>query len=331
VTAGRAKVNVLCLAAAASDSAVDDCRDKGCSHDCETVGEFPLCVCPSDMVLDRDGRTCKDTTSFLLATFRGIKLYNEATEDEATVAPGKAGCLDYHYGRKEVYAYTNYTLMRYPLAKGRAASPVSLVARTDTAVTSLAVDWVSDVIYHISEQRQTVGVTSLDTGNTRNLVTHNDSASAGWHSLVVDPYVKKLFWVGNRGVFSSDLEGEGLTTEVISGLKPDKIALDTRNKLIYAIGRRGEKKNKYITRTAYNGTKVGADVEVRQPATVEIFGLGVVGNTVYWESNHDGENIYKCNLEESILGKGEATLVAELNQIVYDMKVYHLGVQKPPK
>lgn len=43
--------------------------------------------------------------------FRAIKLFKG--EDDAVIAPVKARCLDYHYERREVYAYTNKTIIRY--------------------------------------------------------------------------------------------------------------------------------------------------------------------------------------------------------------------------
>ncbi|XP_054282874.1 uncharacterized protein LOC129000045 isoform X2 [Macrosteles quadrilineatus] len=232
------------------ESTSTDCSAVGCSHSCEAVVELvpPQCTCPADMTLARDDKTCT-VTHFLLAMFRAIKLFKG--EDDAVIAPVKARCLDYHYDRREVYAYTNKTIIRYSYGR-KIALPAHIVTRPETAVTSLAVDWHNDLVYYIADQQSVVYVISREEADSREVLSHNNSdISPGWRELRVDPYSKLLFWVGDSGVFQYSEQSKTLSHDMFFGwLRPvDSISLDVTEGIIYAIGRRNNSTNKFIIST----------------------------------------------------------------------------------
>uniref|UniRef100_A0A1B6HF96 EGF-like domain-containing protein n=1 Tax=Homalodisca liturata TaxID=320908 RepID=A0A1B6HF96_9HEMI len=328
---GSVTVLVLCAIALSPITAESVCKDAGCSHSCITAVDIPTCTCPEGMVLGEDSKTCTVPVTILMGMHREISAVTEGEGEVRSLVPIGTTAFDFHYNNKEIIAFADNNIMRYSFA-GELTMPKqpSAIATPTSRVSSLAVDWIHQDVYWISRQRSAIEASSLSGNSVREIIAVEGEESSDWNNLVIDPAAEKLFWLGRKGVYSCGLNGKNLKSNITSWpVDAEDIALDTQNKLIYIIGNYGNGVNKVVAASHYEGTPVGDIVTIGQSGS-KIYGFGVLGNTIYWESNHDGENLYKCKIA-SAKEKANVTLVEELYQIVYDLKIYHPDIQKTGK
>jgi len=249
----------------------------------------------------------------------------------------EAYSVDYHYAKKFLFFTALDTIFRDEVVGRltREKSPKVVVSSGVDGPVSLAVDWVHDRIYWMSNRHQTVEVADLDGGN-RTLLLDNLQNIRYPNNIDVDPYAGYLFLVSNYSMYRADLDGANLTRlqlrgEDVRGVKC--FALDLSKGRIYYSGKEGDPETgtPYIASCDYEGEHCH-DHNLAYKWN-DIFSMDVFRDTMYFAhySRKVPDTLYSVDLNAERLTPKRLQSTDPFNEGIWSIKVYHPEVQKDPK
>ncbi|XP_054289919.1 low-density lipoprotein receptor-related protein 4-like [Macrosteles quadrilineatus] len=249
----------------------------------------------------------------------------------------KTYSVDYHYTKRMVFFTAMNVIFRDEVVGRltRVKPPSIVVSAGVDGPVRLAVDWVHDRLYWLSDKHQTVESASLD-GANRTLLFDNVQNITFPNNLAVDPYAGYLFLVSNHSVFRADLDGANLTrlqlpAEDTRGVKC--LALDLRQRRVYYSGKEGNPLSgiPYIASCNYEGGE-GRDHPLAYKWN-DIFALDVFRDTLYFASYRPKlpDKLYSVDLTQAKLTPKYLQTVDTTNGDLWSIRIYHPGVQQDPR
>ncbi|XP_063679805.1 low-density lipoprotein receptor-related protein 1-like [Bolinopsis microptera] len=211
------------------------------------------CSCRQGYYLAADGKSCQTTHSpVLLALVQpsgaqlahlqnpSIQLWeldnNAPNKDmlSQVLALDNVLALDYHFSlQKAVYADSKLNSIMMTSLSESSGKLQEVYHYGNTAISDVAVDWVSDNIYWTNQTSHGLMVSNMEGSSVVELVKLESTP----HHLVMDPFSGDLFWIGSVGatahIYTCSRSGRGMRPLYRSQFLPTSLAIDTTTGTLY--------------------------------------------------------------------------------------------------
>ncbi|KAG8331208.1 Low-density lipoprotein receptor- protein 1B, variant 2 [Homalodisca vitripennis] len=200
--------------------------------------------------------------------------------------------VDYHLARNDVYVMTYRQIIRTPL-EGRSTQNYTVIAdpEDEYRFTSLAVDWVHEVLYWTSGPILVIHQACLN-GFEQRIILRCCYIEKNLNKLLVDPYVGRLFWMTNNEVHSANLQGKEYKKDIFPKISSIRdIAIDVYRQRIYFLAAFSGDDTWFVTSSGYDGGYLKRHVQ----APRVMYGLGAQRDEVYWIPHDDDSCVWEGN------------------------------------
>lgn len=260
---------------------VDVCLERDtCDQLCVHNNSSFTCECQEGYRMNATTGECKaegDEAQLVFTTSKGIQLKNISSSEYREVAPHVPGPLAVMISNRTLYWAQQGRVSIYRISMDRKPQENVLVLKVQDSVTSMAVDWIHQLLYWTSIERGWVSVAFLDGSAHQRLITGLDKPSA----VAVDPLRGLLFWAergGSPKIESAGLDGCDRKALVTSSIRqPVALSLDMPRQLLYWF----DEGMRRISRVNLDGRQRKTVVESNGYLD-RAFGLSVFEGFVYW-------------------------------------------------
>ncbi|XP_061594512.1 low-density lipoprotein receptor-like [Cololabis saira] len=281
---------------------VDVCLESDiCDQLCVHINGSLGCDCYEEYQMNLTTGQCKakgDDAQLVFSTSRGVYLKSLTSSEHKTLAPNLPGLGPVavlvsnrtlywaHQGRGSIYRISLDEKPQVPV----------LVLNAHGSVSSLAVDWIHQLLYWSSVERGSVNVALLDGSSQYQLIIGLDKPSA----VAVDPLLGFIFWAqcgSSPNIERASLDGQQRVALVTSSInQPVALSLDMPRQLLYWF----DQGTRSISRINLDGRHRKTVVE-SNGFLDRLFGLAVFEGFLYWgeevtrsicrASKHNGINL----------------------------------------
>ncbi|KAL6108128.1 uncharacterized protein ACO6RY_18735 [Pungitius sinensis] len=257
---------------------LSDVCDQLCVHN---NGSLP-CHCNEDYQMNPTTGECKakgDEAQLVFTSSKGIQLISvtgSGYRESAPHLPGPGPLAALASNRTLYWARQGRNSLYRVSVDGKLDDSV-LVLKLQGSVSSLAVDWIHQLLYWTSMETGSVNVCLLAGSAQRRLITGLDKPSA----VAVHPLKGLLFWAqcgSSARIERSSLNGSDRMAVVLSSLRePVALSLDMPRQLLYWVDRGTRSISRVNLEGHHRKTVVESNGYLDQP-----FGLAVFEGFVYW-------------------------------------------------
>ncbi|KAM7011957.1 low-density lipoprotein receptor-related protein 8-like [Tautogolabrus adspersus] len=272
-----------------------------CDQLCVDMNDSLTCSCHEDYQMNLTTRECKakgDEAQLVFTSskgMRGISITGTELREPASHISGPGPVVVLASNQTVFWAQQGRGSVYRVVLDGKKQDPM-LVLRSQGSVSSLAVDWIHQLLYWTSMESGSVNVGLLDGSAQRQLITGLDKPCA----VAVHPLQGMLFWAqcgSSPKIWRSSLDGQNRTTLVSSSIRrPVALSLDMPRQLLYWVDQGMRSISRVDLEGSHRKTVVESNGYLDQP-----FGLAVFEGFVYWSeevtnsicraSKHNGTNL----------------------------------------
>ncbi|KAM6922076.1 low-density lipoprotein receptor-related protein 8-like [Xenentodon cancila] len=292
---------------------VDECLENDtCDHLCVGVNGTLHCDCYEGYQVDPTAGQCNakgDEAQLVFSTSNRVHLKNLTSSEHKTLAPNLPGPgpVAVLVSNRTLYWAHQRRGSIYRISLDEKPQVPVLVLNAHGSVSSLAVDWIHQLLYWTSVERGSVNVALLDGSSQHQLITGLDKPSA----VAVDPLPGLIFWAqcgSSPKIERASLDGQQRTALVTSSInQPVALSLDMPRQLLYWF----DQGTRSISRINLEGRHRKTVVE-SNGFLDRLFGLAVFEGFLYWgeevthsicrASKHNGKNLQILVSNVSSLG-----------------------------
>ncbi|XP_054289920.1 uncharacterized protein LOC129005129 [Macrosteles quadrilineatus] len=268
-----------------------------------------------------DASHSNDPVTILLGEKHGITIIDVINPRNSTFLNKtdiNAFAVDYKYSTNTIFFGRNGEI--------RSTGEPSLVVAGVDGPVRLAVDWVHDRLYWLSDIHQTVESASLD-GTNRKVLADVITGIAFPHNIAVDPYDESIFFAANNSMYRAGLDGSNLRRFNLQDRTVRCLALDVPSQRLFFSGK--FKGRPYIASCDYDGRDVRFH-DIGDADWTDVFSLDVFRNVVYFAHYNPKEQDSVWAFNVTWVGKRPVKVYeapAERGGI-WSIKVFHSEVQK---
>ncbi|XP_054269177.1 uncharacterized protein LOC128990685 [Macrosteles quadrilineatus] len=268
-----------------------------------------------------DASHSNDPVNILLGEKHGITIIDVINPRNSTFLNKtdiNAFSVDYKYSTNTIFFGRNGEIRR-------TGEPSLVVSGVDGPVR-LAVDWVHDRLYWLSDKHQTVESVSLD-GANRKVLADVITGIAFPHNIAVDPYDESIFFAANNSMYRAGLDGSNLRRFNLQDRTVRCLALDVPSQRLFFSGKFNGRP--YIASCDYNGRDVRFH-DIGDADWTDVFSLGVFRDVVYFAHYNPKEQDSVWAFNVTWVGKRPVKVYEAPTERggIWSIKVFHSEVQK---
>uniref|UniRef100_A0A1B6MJ29 Olfactomedin-like domain-containing protein n=1 Tax=Graphocephala atropunctata TaxID=36148 RepID=A0A1B6MJ29_9HEMI len=233
----------------------------------------------------------------LVVSNKGVNLYNTTSGHRTGLMMENEQMMkevDYHYGRREIFALTKRQIIRCPLTVTSSYEYRPVVYSEDEySFMSMTVDWVHDTLYWTAGPVFMIHKSAID-GSNHSVIFRGYYIETYHKKMLVDPHARLLIWAMASQIYSTDLNGKNTKKitfpEVLGSVRSrvKNIAVDvTRSRLYFLAG--FEDDDVWLM---MSGNYDGSGFRRHDPVSRFTYAIAAMGDDLYWVAKEKMETTY---------------------------------------